>query len=326
MAAIAVVVVVAGLVMAAPSIFGRGSDPAAASRIVVGGTSGRDIRDGWTAATLPLTPIPTPSPSPTPALPQPIRYKIKTLDTIYTIAAKFNLRMSSVMWSNGLTNALIHVGQWLTLPPSDGLMTTVKDGETLDDVAARVHVVPDVIATANGLADGVALVADQVLFIPNGRGPKIDLTHLPPGLSYSSPLRGFSWPLANYEISQGYGCTGFWAEGPFGNCSHYHGGIDLVAPVGTPVLAAGAGKVTMAGWDNGGGGWMVCINHGDKIATCYGHMSEVAVRVGAQVQRGKMVGRLGGTGNATGAHLHFEIWKGPRWAGGVRLNPFVYLP
>ncbi len=320
---------VAGLVVAAPSIFGRGSDPAATARIAVSGSKARDAGEDWTAVTPPLTPItipsPSPTPSPTPEPPQPTRYRIKSGDTIYSIAAMFNLRMSSVMWSNGLTNALIHVGRWLTLPPSDGLMTTVLAGETLEDLAARVHVVPEVIAAANGLAEGAVLTTDQVLFIPDGRGPKIDLTHLPPGLSGSSPLRKFSWPLASWELSQTFGCTGFWAEARFGNCAHYHGGIDLVAPLGTPVRAVGAGRVTFSGW-NGGGGWMVCIDHGEKITTCYAHMYALAVRVGARVQRGTMVGRLGGTGNATGAHLHFEIWKGPRGPDGVRLNPWVYLP
>lgn len=321
----AAIVVVAGLVVAAPSIFGRGTDPAATARIAVGGSPARDIGEGWSAVTLPLTPIASPSPSPTPEPPQPTRYRIKSGDTIYSIAAKFNLRMSSVMWSNGLTNALIHVGRWLTLPPSDGLMTAVVDGETLETLADRVHVVAETIATANGLTEDAVLTKGQLLFIPDGRGPKIDLTHLPPGLSGSSPLRKFSWPLANWQLSQTFGCTGFWAEPRLGNCAHFHGGIDLVATVGTPVRAVGAGTVTFSGW-NGGGGWMVCINHGQKITTCYAHMYALTVRVGARVQRGTMVGRLGGTGNSTGAHLHFEIWKGPRGPDGVRLNPWVYLP
>ena len=76
-----------------------------------------------------------------------------------------------------------------------------------------------------------------------------------------------------------------------------------------------------AGWKNNGGGYQVWIAHGSDLYTTYNHMSAITVGVGQHVGRGQQVGRIGQTGNATGPHLHFEVWSGPVWDGGHARQP-----
>jgi peptidoglycan hydrolase-like protein with peptidoglycan-binding domain len=92
--------------------------------------------------------------------------------------------------------------------------------------------------------------------------------------------------------------------GPRGDS--FHAGIDLLAPEGTPVRAAAAGRVA---WSGGRDGWglLVTIAHGGGIRTLYAHLETVGVRLGEHVAAGAIVGRVGATGDATGPHLHFEV-------------------
>jgi murein DD-endopeptidase MepM/ murein hydrolase activator NlpD len=107
---------------------------------------------------------------------------------------------------------------------------------------------------------------------------------------------------------------------------HYgHYAIDIAADSGTRVMAAAGGTVIWAGWKNNGGGYQVWIAHGSGLYTTYNHMSSIAVGRGQHVSRSQQVGRVGMTGNATGPHLHFEVWRGMVWDGGTRVNPLIYL-
>ncbi|MEB3766888.1 M23 family metallopeptidase [Acinetobacter sp. MD2] len=98
-----------------------------------------------------------------------------------------------------------------------------------------------------------------------------------------------------------------------------HEGVDLSAPSGTPIYAAGAGIVTRAGWVNGYGQF-VEVNHGNGFITRYGHASRVLVSVGDRVTPGEEIAKVGCTGRCTGPHLHFEVVK-----DGTRKNPSTYL-
>ena len=101
----------------------------------------------------------------------------------------------------------------------------------------------------------------------------------------------------------------------------YHKGLDIAAPMGTPELAADAGRIMVSGWpDNTGYGNRVMIDHGNGYVTLYGHMSKIYVTVGQTVRRGDVIGTVGSTGRSTGPHLHFEIRK-----FGVAVNPLDYL-
>ncbi|HEX6307438.1 MAG TPA: M23 family metallopeptidase [Longimicrobiales bacterium] len=87
-----------------------------------------------------------------------------------------------------------------------------------------------------------------------------------------------------------------------------HEGVDISAPEGTPVHAMKSGRVEHAGaW--GGYGLAVLLSHGSNVRTLYAHLSRIDVREGEQVSGGRQIGAVGSTGNATGAHLHFEVWR-----------------
>jgi murein DD-endopeptidase MepM/ murein hydrolase activator NlpD len=121
---------------------------------------------------------------------------------------------------------------------------------------------------------------------------------------------GFIWP-ANGVFTSGYG----WRWG------RIHGGIDIAAPVGTPILAAASGVVDYATWNDGGYGNMIDIRHADGTITRYAHMNELYVKEGQTVSQGQTIGAMGSTGFSTGPHLHFEI----RPNGGSAIDPMAFL-
>jgi len=115
----------------------------------------------------------------------------------------------------------------------------------------------------------------------------------------------------------------------FGDCgelwSDCHTGQDFPAPTGTPVMAAGAGVVTYAGW-GGAYGNVVRILHADGVATWYAHLSRLDVATGASVNAGDVIGLVGATGNTTGAHLHFEVrTDATRTDPGTPVDPMPWL-
>jgi murein DD-endopeptidase MepM/ murein hydrolase activator NlpD len=98
-----------------------------------------------------------------------------------------------------------------------------------------------------------------------------------------------------------------WRVHPISGGYRFHQGTDIGAPMGTPIVAAYAGKVAIANF-MGGYGLTVVLSHGDEtIETLYAHMSELFVRPGEWVEQGEVIGRVGSTGNSTGPHLHFEF-------------------
>jgi murein DD-endopeptidase MepM/ murein hydrolase activator NlpD len=121
---------------------------------------------------------------------------------------------------------------------------------------------------------------------------------------------GFSWPTKG-TITSRFGRR--WGR--------MHKGIDIAAPIGTPINAAADGTVVVAGYQSGYGNF-VEIRHIDGTTTRYGHNSELSVSVGQTVRQGQQVARMGSTGHSTGSHLHFEI----RPSGGNAVNPMALLP
>jgi murein DD-endopeptidase MepM/ murein hydrolase activator NlpD len=121
----------------------------------------------------------------------------------------------------------------------------------------------------------------------------------------------FRWPMNNFTVSGEYGCSSFSYYAPGHGCAHYHNGIDLVAPSGTAVRAAGAGTVVYIGWnwaDGADPAWIVIIAHSGSLRTWYAHMQpKRPVSVGQSVKKGQVIGYEGATGHATGPHLHWMV-------------------
>lgn len=141
----------------------------------------------------------------------------------------------------------------------------------------------------------------------------------PPPRSTSSPaLPGghFAWPVPGAgRISSGFGPR----PNPINRRNEVHRGIDIPAPTGTNIVAAGGGTVVSAGW-MGGFGNTVLIDHGGGYSTLYAHASALLVSAGQNVTRGQVIARVGSTGFSTGPHLHFEVRR-----NGTAVNPVSYL-
>ena len=110
-------------------------------------------------------------------------------------------------------------------------------------------------------------------------------------------------PVKTAAFTSGYGVR----SDPFGRGAAMHAGIDLAGPSGTPIYATADGYVSAAGWNGGGYGNLIKLDHGRGIETRYGHLSSIAVGPGQQVKRGQLIGRMGSTGRSTGSHLHYEV-------------------
>lgn len=132
-------------------------------------------------------------------------------------------------------------------------------------------------------------------------------TYLPGDASFD----GYMWPTKGV-LTSGYG----WRWG------RMHKGIDIAAPIGTPILAAAPGVVVTSGWNSGGYGNLVVIQHPDGSRTLYAHNNRLLVRKGQQVDQGQQIAEMGSTGYSTGPHCHFEVHP----AGKGAMNPLAYLP
>jgi murein DD-endopeptidase MepM/ murein hydrolase activator NlpD len=111
-------------------------------------------------------------------------------------------------------------------------------------------------------------------------------------------------------LSSGYGAR--WGT--------HHGGIDIAAPIGTPIQSAADGEVISAGPASGFGQW-VRVRHDDGTVAVYGHVDTYSVHVGQRVAAGQQIATVGNRGQSTGPHLHFEVWD----AAGNRMNPNAWL-
>jgi murein DD-endopeptidase MepM/ murein hydrolase activator NlpD len=120
----------------------------------------------------------------------------------------------------------------------------------------------------------------------------------------------------NVSFSSGFGVR----SDPFHAGAAFHPGIDLSGAYGTPIYATADGTVLRAGWNSGGYGNLVEIDHGRGITTRYGHMSAILVGQGQHITRGQQIGRMGSTGRSTGNHLHYEVR-----IDGRAVNPIPFM-
>ena len=162
-----------------------------------------------------------------------------------------------------------------------------------------------------GLASATPVVVDQApyqsaelsVLAPSSVIPSLkrldEILSLPP-----STHRRAVWPVAGQSrISSYFGVR----RHPIEGVKRSHQGLDIAAAVGTPIVAIGPGVVVYAGWRRGYGR-TVDIEHADGWTTRYAHARRITVQKGQRVLPGQMVGHVGRSGYATGAHLHFELW------------------
>jgi len=245
-------------------------------------------------------------------------------ETISSIATRYGLQPSTILWENNLTDkSKIKPGQELNILPVDGVRHKVSRGETIYSIGkkygldgSQVQMIVDYPFNEFLNDETFELVVGQYLMVPEGEKQEVKLPSsftgttkygsLTPDAGTVSALGSFIWP-ASGGITQGY--------------SFFHKAIDIANRAAGPILAADAGVVTTAGWpDSSGYGNRVVLDHGNGYVTLYGHLSVVQVVSGQRVKRGDVIGQMGSTGRSTGTHLHFEIRQ-----GGALLNPLSFL-
>ncbi len=187
------------------------------------------------------------------------------------------------------------------LPPRVALAPETGSAEIDSNLLAAAPLSPDAYIPAQRSQAGQVVSPDMPILPPADE-------YLPEAPSY---FNGYIWPTQG-TITSGYGRR--WGR--------MHRGIDVAGPVGTPIVAAGAGVIEQAGWNSGGYGNIVEIRHPDGSMTRYAHNNRLNVSAGQNVRQGQQIAEMGSTGYSTGPHLHFEVH--PSGQGAV--NPVAYLP
>ncbi|KRT74595.1 MAG: M23-like protein peptidase [Deltaproteobacteria bacterium CSP1-8] len=178
-----------------------------------------------------------------------------------------------------------------------GVYHRVERGQTAYRIAQAYGIEPRALLESNAIADPRALRTGQLLWIPGATRtrtvpPREDFPETSSRLSGKRlvmPLRG--------PVSSGFGNRN----------GRKHEGVDILAPEGALVRAAGYGVVLYAGDGLRGYGNAIVLDHGDGVTTLYGHLKNIRVQSGDIVAAGSVIGAVGDTGNATTAHLHFEL-------------------
>ncbi len=221
-------------------------------------------------------------------------------------------------------------------PPPLEQSAVVRFGESLRQIAQRTGVtIAELLRLNPGLEAARLVVGSEIRVAQSATGRTSSVLGIAPTTS-----GGLSWPeMPSFGDPQGldaggsnalpFNATGWiWpTQGIFSSgygwrWGRMHKGIDVANNIGTPIVAAKAGRVVRSGWNDGGYGYLVELQHDDGSSTLYGHNSKILVRVGDVVEQGAVISLMGSTGNSTGPHLHFEIHPPGRGA----VNPLPFLP
>lgn len=225
-------------------------------------------------------------------------------DTLATMANYYDVSVEAIAFANGMrdTNSL-QLGQKLAIPPAEGALYTVKDGDTVETIAKQFKVDPAVILTYNRCRfEPEQCAAGKQIFVRGAELPALIEPERPgrgvfvaaPGGPQQARNGRLSWPVGGV-ITQYFGGG--------------HTGTDIAAPYGTGIGAAEDGVVTATGWV-AVGGLRVCVQQAGALEACYYHTGAVYVSAGQQVSRGQVIAAIGLTGVTTGPHVHWECKVG----------------
>jgi len=257
-------------------------------------------------------------------------YVVESGDTIASIAHKFEVNVGTLLWSNDLSaRQYIKPGDELKVPPVSGVLVTIKKGDTIAKLAKRYNAAESEIKDFNKIVDETTLAVGTEIMIPGGYPTASEQTLLAVtgkaredasgaggvGVGIKKPAdvntenlakSQLLWPTSGHIITQYYG----WR----------HTGVDIDGDFTSPLYASYDGVVTTAGWNSGGYGLQILIQHTNGMVTRYAHASKLFVKVGDRVTRGQVIAMMGSTGRSTGSHLHFEVY-----VNGRRVNPLGYI-
>ena len=260
-----------------------------------------------------------------------VAYTVQAGDTINRIAKKYQVSREELIKVNKINNSnIIFVGQQLTIPATTSDNTGNKTVNYKAEVGFAATNIPTNSISSVRIADAKIDSRVNENFIGERdetltsavRQSDRELDSISTEISLELPplaaseeylpnaFDGYAWP-AQGVLTSGYG----WRWG------RLHKGIDIAGPVGTPVLAAADGEVVSAGWNSGGYGNLIKIEHLDGSTTIYAHNHKIMVNKGQRVYKGEQIAQMGNTGFSTGSHLHFEIHSRER---GI-INPLALL-
>lgn len=267
-------------------------------------------------------------------------YVVQTGDTPVTISQKHNMDLEKFEELNPSAKKQCNPGQIVTVLETDSYLPIqyVREMETLSFIdyetseveTAALNLGINAILTKGERGEKISNVeityvdgiehSRKVISSHINREPVMEIIGIgtytaqpdsPDTVWFGSPLTGsgeFGWPV-----------DGGWISDTFIS-DRNHKGLDIAAELGTNIYAAEEGLVVSAGWNSGGYGNVVMIDHMNGYQTVYGHMSAVVAVEGQYVTKGELIGLIGSTGNSTGPHCHFEV----RYEG-VCKDPASYL-
>jgi murein DD-endopeptidase MepM/ murein hydrolase activator NlpD len=279
-----------------------------------------------------------------------VAFQIHTVaegETLGTIAEQYGVDTQYLIWNNpevGADPDMLVIGEQLMVPGTPGIVYHVALGDTLNGIAATYSIDTGAVTSfaPNKLESPDFITEGMVLVLPGGVPPAppppietpapepapVDtpapVFNAPPAVvaapppappapvfaAAPAPTYGFIWPVGG-PLNSRFGPR--WGS--------FHSGIDIGAPTGTAVAAAGSGQVVLTVYGDYGYGNYIGVRHADGSQTLYAHLSAIYVSLGQYVGQGEVIGAVGCTGWCTGSHLHFEVK-----IGGVAVDPLAYLP
>ena len=230
----------------------------------------------------------------------PVHYRTQNGDTWVGLAARFKVAADELAWSNLDSGSQLTAGTVLHVPPVRGIVAVAGAQDTVEALARTFQVPPTAIATFNPPSGPGAIPAGTELVIPGATPPSSAAVPADSALALRCPV---SQPV----LSQAFGPSSLLFEPSFGAFSHFHMGLDLTGPYGTPVLASTGGTVAASGFTLGGYGLRVEVVDALGRRELYGHLERASVANGDKVAAGDVLGLMGSTGLSTGPHVHFEL-------------------
>ena len=250
---------------------------------------------------------------PTPILSRLKRHRVAPSDSLQSIAQQYNLLPNTLINFNPvLKGGKAPVGSDLLIPPFNGIKVQVPAGANWQDLSKAYGVRADLLFELNGCQ-----LVPKIVFIPGVNWQ----AGTPDRKDNYTGLAGYPLP-EKAKVGLSYG----WQPKALNQGTFFHSGIDLLAELGTPVLAAGSGIAVYVAQE-GTYGFLVIIDHGNNRQTRYAHLSRFNVKMGQTVKTGDILGFVGTTGQPDIAppHLHFEVRS--RLPGGwVAQDPLLHLP
>mgnify|MGYP000491117526 CR=1 FL=1 len=248
----------------------------------------------------------------------PAIYIVKKGDTISSIAELFDVSVDTIRLANDIPKGKgVTVGETLVILPVSGGKHKVAKGDTISSIAKKYNAEVSEILRFNDLSDASKIKIGDELIIPGADDdmmkaaskPKTTVSSKKESAGIASiKKRGGGVRLEGFFIRPVAPGTGRLSQNIHGN-----NGVDIAAPVGTPIRAAADGVVVVSKFKEGnpwfgGFGNFVVIEHSNGVKTLSAHMSAVNVSVGQSVSQGDIIGKIGSTGRSTGPHIHFEVW------------------